>query len=160
MPEWGGGSLWDVGCYPVSYARLLAGEPLAVTAQAVRHESGIDMAVAGTLLFPDEVVGVFDCGFGAHFRTSVEVAGTDGVITLETPFKPGADAPLRLTRGDDVHTLVVPGEPLYLGEMQDLEAAVMDGRPTRVSLDDSRGNIAALVALHDAARTGRVVTLA
>jgi hypothetical protein len=29
-----------------------------------------------------------------------------------------------------------------------------------VSLDDSRGNIAALVALHDAARTGRVVTLA
>ena len=36
----------------------------------------------------------------------------------------------------------------------------MDGRPTRVSLADSRGNIAALVALHDAARTGRVVTLA
>ena len=70
VPEWGGGSLWDVGCYPVSYARLLAGEPLAVTAQAVRHETGIDIAVAGTLLFPDDVVGVFDCGFGAHFRTS------------------------------------------------------------------------------------------
>ena len=102
VPEWGGGSLWDVGCYPVSYARLLAGEPLAVTAQAVRHETGIDMAVAGTLLFPDDVVGVFDCGFGAHFRTLVEIAGTDGVITLETPFKPGAEAPLRLTRGDDV----------------------------------------------------------
>ncbi len=160
VPEWGGGSLWDVGCYPVSYARLLAGEPLAVTAQAVRHETGIDMAVAGTLLFPDEVVGAFDCGFGAHFRTWVEIAGTEGVITLETPFKPGADAPLRLTRGDDVQTIVVPGEPLYLGEVQDLEAAAIDGRPTRVTLDDSRGNIAALVALHDAARTGRVVTLA
>ncbi len=160
VPEWGGGSLWDVGCYPVSYARLLAGEPLAVTAQAVRRETGIDIAVAGTLLFPDDVVGVFDCGFGAHFRTSVEIAGSEGVITLETPFKPGADAPLRLTRGDEVQTFVVPGESLYLGEVQDLEAAAMDGRPTRVSLADSRGNIAALVALHDAARTGRVVTLA
>ena len=64
VPEWGGGSLWDVGCYPVSYARLLAGEPLAVSAQAVRHETGIDMAMTGTLLFPDSLMGVFDCGFG------------------------------------------------------------------------------------------------
>ena len=159
VPEWGGGSLWDVGCYPVSYARLLAGEPLAVSAQAVRHETGIDMAMTGTLLFPDSVMGVFDCGFGTHFRTFVEIAGTEGVITLETPFKPGAEAPLRLTRGDDVQTIVVAGEPLYLGEIQDLEAAVLDGRPTRVALADSRGNIAALAALHEAARTGRVVTL-
>jgi xylose dehydrogenase (NAD/NADP) len=160
VPEWGGGSLWDVGCYPVSYARLLAGEPLAVTAQAVRYETGIDMAVAGTLLFPDDVVGTFDCGFGAHFRTAVEISGTEGVITLDTPFKPGTDASLRLTRGDEVQTIVVSGEPLYLGEVQDLEAAAFDGRPPRVSLADSRGNIAALVALHEAARTGRVVGLA
>ena len=160
VPEWGGGSLWDVGCYPVSYARLLAGEPVAVTAQAVRHQTGIDLAVAGTLLFADGVVAVFDCGFGAHFRTVVEISGTDGVITLETPFKPGADAALRLTRGDDAQTVVVPGEPLYLGEIQDLEAAVMDGRATRVTLDDSRGNVATLVALHEAARTGRLVALA
>jgi len=160
VPEWGGGSLWDVGCYPVSYARLLAGEPLAVTAQAARHETGIDMGMAGTLLFPDDVVGSFDCGFGAHFRTGVEIAGPEGVITLENPFKPGTDASLRLTRGDDVQTIVVPGEPLYLGEVQDLEAAALDGRPLRVSLDDSRGNVATLVALHEAARTGRVVVLA
>ena len=138
VPEWGGGSLWDVGCYPVSYARLLAGEPLAVSAQAVRHPTGIDMAVAGTLLFADDVVGVFDCGFGAHFRTFVEISGTDGVITLETPFKPGADAPLRLTKGDDVQTVVVPGESLYLGEVQDLEAAVIDGRPTTAAATSRR----------------------
>ena len=160
VPEWGGGSLWDVGCYPVSYARLLAGEPTAVSAQALRHHTGIDMATAGTLLFSDDVIGVFDCGFGAHFRTFVEISGTDGVLTLDTPFKPGAEASLRLAKGDDTQTIVVPGEPLYLGEVQDLESAVFDGRPTRVSLDDSRGNIATLVALHEAARTGHVVALA
>ena len=58
-----------------------------------------------------------------------------------------------------MQTIVVAGEPLYLGEIQDIEAAVLDGRPTRVALADSRGNIAALAALHEAARTGRVVTL-
>jgi D-xylose 1-dehydrogenase (NADP+, D-xylono-1,5-lactone-forming) len=160
VPEWGGGSLWDVGCYPVSYARLLAGEPIAVSAQAVRQQTGIDMAVAGTLMFPDDVIGVFDCGFGAHFRTFIEISGTDGVLTLEAPFKPGVDASLRVVRGDDTQTIVVPGEPLYLGEVQDLERAVFEGGPTRVSLDDSRRNIATLVALHEAARTGRVVAMA
>ncbi len=53
----------------------------------------------------------------------------------------------------------VPGEPLYLSEVQDIEAAAFDGRPTRVSLADTRGTVAALAALHDAARTGRAVAL-
>jgi xylose dehydrogenase (NAD/NADP) len=161
VPEWGGGSLWDVGCYPVSYARVLTGEePVSVTAQAVGHESGIDMAMGATLLFPRGVLAVIDCGFGAHFRTSVEVAGADAVMTIDTPFKPGAEAELRLTRGDLRETIAVAGEPLYLGEVEDLEAAVLDGHPPRVSLADTRGNVAALVAIHQAARTGRVVSVA
>jgi predicted dehydrogenase len=158
VPEWGGGSLWDVGCYPVSYARLLAGaEPLAVTAQAVRHESGIDLSMAATLLFPGGLVAAVDCGFGAHFRTWMEASGRDAVMTIDTPFKPGTDASLRLTRGDLRETVTVAGSPLYLGEVEDLEAAALDGRRPAVSLADTRGNTAALVAIHDAARSGRTV---
>jgi predicted dehydrogenase len=160
VPEWGGGSLWDVGCYPVSYARLLAGaEPISVTAQAVRHDSGIDMAMAATLLFPRGVVAAIDCGFGAHFRTFMEVAGADAVLTVDTPFKPGAAAEIRLVRGELRETVAVAGESLYLGEVQDVEAAVLDGRPPRVSLRDSRGTVAALVAIHEAARSGRAVSI-
>ncbi len=29
QPEMGGGSIWDVGCYPISYARIVAGETSA-----------------------------------------------------------------------------------------------------------------------------------
>jgi predicted dehydrogenase len=159
-PEWGGGSLWDVGCYPVSYARLIAGaEPVAVTGQAIRHASGIDMGFAGTLAFPGDVLAVFDCGFGTHFRTFMEVSGTEAVLAIDTPFKPGTSSALRLTRGDATEVIEVPGEPLYLGEVQDIEAAAFDGRPTRVSLADTRGTVAALAALHDAARTGIAVSL-
>ncbi|MGQ9766183.1 MAG: Gfo/Idh/MocA family protein [Anaerolineae bacterium] len=32
-PELGGGSIWDVGCYPISYARaVIAAEPIEVSA--------------------------------------------------------------------------------------------------------------------------------
>jgi predicted dehydrogenase len=159
-PEWGGGSLWDVGCYPVSYARMVAGaEPLSVTAQAVHHAGGVDLGLAGTLLFPDDVLGAFDCGFGAHFRTYMEVAGTEGVLSVDTPFKPGISSCLRLTRGDEQQVVEVDGEALYLGEVQDLEAAALDGRTPRVTLADTRGNVAALAALLEAARSGRAVSL-
>jgi D-xylose 1-dehydrogenase (NADP+, D-xylono-1,5-lactone-forming) len=160
VPEWGGGSLWDVGCYPVSYARLLTGtEPISVTAQAVCDAGGIDTAMAATLLFPGGVVAAIDCGFSAHFRTSIEVAGSDAVMTIDTPFKPGAAAEIRLARGDLQETIAVAGESLYLGEVQDLEAAVLDGRPPRVTLADSRGTVAALLAIHEAARSGQTVPL-
>ena len=159
VPEWGGGSLWDVGCYPVSFARMLAGEPLSVTAQATLSPTGIDVAAAGTLLFAGGVLGVFDCGFGAHFRTFMELAGSDGLMLIETPFKPGVQAGLRLTRGDHVETMPVAGEVLYVGEIADVESAVFDKTPPRVSLDDTRGNVATLAALHEAARSGRTIEL-
>src|SRR4051794_3946526 len=47
-PTMGGGSLWDVGCYPVSFARRLTGEePDAVAAFARFDERGVDHTFAG-----------------------------------------------------------------------------------------------------------------
>jgi D-xylose 1-dehydrogenase (NADP+, D-xylono-1,5-lactone-forming) len=157
-PEWGGGSLWDVGCYPVSYARLLAGgEPISVTGQAVLGPTGIDMGFGGSLLFADGMIAVFDCSFGAAFRTLIEVGGTEGTLIVPAPFKPGEVEQLMLHRGDQIERIEVAGEPLYLGEVQDLERAVLDGARQAMSLADSRGNVATLAALHHAAQTGQSV---
>ena len=69
-------------------------------------------------------------------------------------------ARIRLARGEVLQTLVVGGGSLYLGEVQDIEATVLDGRPPQVSLADSRGTVAALVAIQQAARSGQAVSLA
>src|SRR5262245_39393342 len=45
-----GGAVMDVGCYCVSAARLVAGEPVEVTGQQVMGE--VDLRFAGTLSFP------------------------------------------------------------------------------------------------------------
>lgn len=161
VPEWGGGATWDVGCYPVSYARLLAGaEPLAVTAQFRRGPTGIDLGLAGTLIFPDGMLAAVDCAFDAHFRTYIEAAGSDGVLWVDTPFKPGARSVVHLLKGDETRTIEVASGPhLYLGEVEDIERAVLDGAPPGMSLADSRGNAAALCALLEAAKTGRKVEI-
>jgi predicted dehydrogenase len=49
---------------------------------------------------------------------------------------------------------------LYLGEVEDMADAVLLGRPPRISLADSRANVAALVALLESAERGQPVRMA
>ena len=155
----GGGSLWDVGCYPVSMSRFLAGrEPRVVAGVQRLHASGIDEAFYGSLDFGD-VHAQFDCGFCAPFRTHLEVVGTTGAIAVSAPFKPGLEETMVVTRDGQTETVPVTGEPLYSGQIENFADAVLLGRPQRIPLSDSRANVAAITALYEAARSGRPVTL-
>ena len=158
---YGGGSLWDVGCYPVSLARVLAGmQPREVFGRAQAGTTGIDEMFAGQLIFTDKLQAQFDCGFVAPFRTEAELVGTTGSIRVTRPFKPGASETLVLSRGDDFEQIAIDnaGE-LYVGELEDMARAIQDGTPSRVTLADSRDNTAVLVALYESARLGQPVTL-
>jgi D-xylose 1-dehydrogenase (NADP+, D-xylono-1,5-lactone-forming) len=159
-PEWGGGCLWDVGCYPLSFARFVLGaEPLAVLGSQVLGATGIDETFAGQLVFPGGVLAQIDAGFRAPLRTGFEVAGTGGTILVRQPWRPEG-LPILLTRGSETEEIVAGGEDRYLLEIEDLADCVRTGRAPRVSLAESRGNVATIVALLESARSGRPVTLA
>lgn len=88
--EWGGGSLYDVGCYPVSAARLITGaEPEAATVHALisAEHDHVDMMASGLLEFPGGVALTFDCGMWAARRNSLEVLGTEGRIEVPSAFQ-------------------------------------------------------------------------
>ncbi len=158
-PALGGGSIWDVGCYPISFARLLAGaESLEVVGWQQLGPTGVDEGFTGQLRFPDGVHAQLDSGFRAPLRTLVEVVGSEGTITVSQAFKPEARQPIVLARGDGVERIEAAGD-LYLGEVEDMADAVLLGKPPRVSLADSRGNVATIVALLRSAREGRPVAL-
>jgi predicted dehydrogenase len=155
----GGGSLWDVGCYPVSVARLLAGvEPQEVFGRSRQGEADVDESFTGQMAL-GEVIAQFDAGFRAPFRTHLEVVGGEGVITAAAPFKPGPGARLLLSRDDATEVITVEDQPLYIGELDDLADAAANGRQPKVTLADSRGNVATIVALYESARTGRPVAV-
>ena len=96
-----GGSAWDVGVYPVSYARTIFGEP-PVAVAAVRHDgaNGVDLTCAGTITFPGGGRAQFDSSFELPFRAHLEIVGSTGVIVVPNPFKPGTvgDDPVRSGR--------------------------------------------------------------
>ncbi len=158
--EWGGGCLWDVGCYPLGFTRFVLGEePVEVVGTQVLGPSGVDETFAGQLLFPGGVVAHVDAGFRSDPRTALEIAGTEGTILVRQPWRPEG-LPILLTRGGETEEIVAGGgEDRFLLEIEDLSESVRTGRPPRVSLAESRGNVATIVALLQSARERRVVRL-
>ena len=159
-PALGGGSLWDVGCYPVSYTCLLAGAaPVEVFGWQQTSPAGVDMEFAGMLRFADGSVAQFDCGFIGPFRAEMEVVGRDAVLRVERPFRTDERSQLILTTGDLRETLPFSTAPPFSGEIADMESAALDGQPPRVSLDESRRTVSTLTALYASASKGRTVQL-
>jgi xylose dehydrogenase (NAD/NADP) len=181
----GGGCLWDVGCYAVSIARLIAGaEPVTVMGTAIAnglreyggrdfsraaeigrpddlsHPEIVDEAFSGLLRFRSSLVASIHCSFRAHYRTWLDVFGTDGVLRVANPFRPGPLEAIEVQRGDEItHYPVEGSDHLFVRQIDDFVAAALDGKPPTVSLAESRGNTAALVALYASAREGRAVAI-
>ena len=127
-PAMGGGSIWDVGCYPISYTRTVIGEnPLEVFGWQVTGPTGIDETFVGQMRFAHEVHAQFDCSFVIPFHPFMEIVGSEGTLNIPNPFKPGVDEKIFLTRGDKTETIKIKGQELYIGEVEDMADAILLG---------------------------------
>ncbi len=164
IPETGGGSLYDVGCYPVALARYVTGqEPLSVTAQAHWNAAGIDDLVVATLAFPGDVLAHINCGFVLPLRRYYEVVGTDGSLAVNRAYNPKDDYPGQVVRrGADrevLETIDVGRVNSYTREVEDFSAAVLENRDPLFPAEDAIGNMRVIDAIYEAARTGGAVTV-
>jgi predicted dehydrogenase len=146
-----GGSVMDVGCYCVSYARLFAGEePVAITAAGHLHPAGVDDYAVGTLAFPGGLLANFACGMVARADNTAHLLGTDGHLEIPLPWKPPAvDAEfIRVDAAGVRHTTRMSAhKDLYGMEADDFAATVLDAAPQRVSPAFSLGNQRCLDAI-------------
>jgi predicted dehydrogenase len=159
-PALGGGSIWDVGCYPIGYARTIVGAvPREVFGWQVTGPTGIDETFIGQLRFDRDVYAQFDSSFAIPFHAFMEIVGSEGTLIIPRPFKPNTDEKIYLTRGDKTETLKIKGQELYIGEVEDMADAILLGREPRISLEDSRANVAVITALLESAQTGKPVSV-
>jgi predicted dehydrogenase len=159
-PEMGGGGLWDVGSYPLSYMRMiLAAEPLEVFGWQVTGPTGVDEMFAAQLRFTGDVYAQFDCSVKIPYHTFMEIVGDEGTLNVPNPFNLGARETLYLTKSGKTEAITVKGPGPYFSEVEDMADAILLGKPPRVSLADSRANVAAILALFESAKMGKPVTL-
>ena len=93
----GGGGILDVGCYPISMSRLIAGvalgrdfaEPIKVTgAGKLNSVTGTDDHAVGTLLFENDVVAQVSSSVALNQRWMVQVYGSEGSLLVTSPWIP------------------------------------------------------------------------
>jgi predicted dehydrogenase len=134
-------------------------EPSEVFGWQVLGSGGVDEAFMGQLRFPNGVYAEFDSAFRSPSRSYIEVVGSEGVLNVPVPYKPGMRDKISLQRGDKTDVREIKGVELYSGEVEDMADAVLTGKPQRMSLADSRGNVATILALIESARSGKPVLL-
>lgn len=159
-PHLAGGSLVDVGCYCVSAARLLAGEPTAAAAEWVIGPTGVETRMVGSLRFANDVLLHFDSGFHLPDRSHLEVVGTHGLIRVNDPWHCAVPG-LEILIQDEPAVI----EPIDVANSYQLEldefARAVRGSPTSLlTRADAVGQAVALDALYTAAAGGRTVQLA
>ncbi len=157
-PELDGGALMDVGCYCVSGARLLAGEPERVTGEQVVAPSGVDVRFAGTMRFPGDVVAHFDCAFDLPSRSELEVSGSDGRLLIRDPWharQPG----IELVRGDERERIEIAPANRYQLQFENFGDAIRGAGAPLLGREDAVGQARALEALYRSADEGVAVAL-
>jgi predicted dehydrogenase len=149
----------DVGCYPVSAARMLAGPVRGVT--AVARWEDVDVALAGTLDHQSGALGVLSCGLRSGRHNELQVVGSEGVIEMPSAFTPPKDrrSVLRVTGARDTHELAFDPVDQYTAEAEGFAALVAAGPDgaaalPRMPLAESLDNAATIEALLAAARRG------
>jgi predicted dehydrogenase len=98
--------------------------------------------------------------FRSPFQTRVDIVGTQGRLQLTRPFVGVNEGQVTFYPAEgDAETVDVPSKELYLGEVEDMHAAILDGAKPTISLEESRDQVRTALALYASARSGQMVAL-
>ena len=161
--EYGGGALYDVGCYPIVTARYVFGaEPERVIAVVYRDpELGVDQVTSGILIFPGGGQLVFSSALQLALYQRVVILGTEGRIEVPVPFTPPKEQATRIiidtgASVDGSSAVVEQFEPVDQYLLQcDLAAAAFRNEATQeFPIEDAIANMRVIDALYRSAESG------
>jgi predicted dehydrogenase len=160
QPELAGGSLLDVGCYPVFGIRWsFAEEPVRVWAKA-RFVHGVDVEMTGVLWFADGRTATFDCGFTQPFRQWLEIVGENGTVLVQDMWLPPERASFEVRReGAAVEVHANPGHDQIQHMLEDFGRSVLEGKPVAPAPEEAIKTLRVLDALALSARENREITV-
>jgi predicted dehydrogenase len=164
VPEWGGGGLMDVGCYPITMSRWLFGdEPEAVIGILDRDpELGVDRIASALMRFPSGGQATFTSAMQLVHYQRMQLHGTSGRIEVRIPFNAPNDHPCTIFVDDgrelgdrSAKAIEFPVVDQYTLQGDNFSAAVRGERAVPVSLEDAIANMAVIDAIVRSVESGK-----
>ena len=148
-----GGSLMDLGCYPMSWVRHVTGEePEVVGATAEEGPPRIDAAIEAELRFPSGITGLVASAMDDRARRlELKVIGRDGELVATNPMAPQNGNVLRITTDAGTTSGPVDGGVSYDHMLRAFVDHLIHDTPFPTSGADSVANMAAIDAVYTAA---------
>ncbi|MFI6830567.1 aldo/keto reductase [Kribbella sp. NPDC050241] len=150
--ELAGGGILDVGGYPVSMARLIAGaatgqpfaDPAAVTAVGTVGETGADEWTVATLFFEGGVTAQVSTGVRLGDQNQVRIFGSKGYLVVEDPWFGGDGKPTHVTLhkvGEEPRDISADPALIYAAEAEAVARAIEQRQAPEMSWADTLGNL-------------------
>lgn len=146
--ELGGGSLYDVGCYPVNFVGMIVDEigvramPQSVSVECERT-NGVDMIFSALMKYPSGLIASVNCGFNAQKRVFSEIVGTKGLLEIPDTFFDNAGS-LTLTTGDEKKEIAIEASDRYRLEVEDFADSILQSKTPQFSLAETQRNMEVL----------------
>jgi predicted dehydrogenase len=162
IPEYGGGCLWDLGVYAISFAQYVyGGPPEEVFGMQWVGDTGVDETFVGQMRYPGGGLAQIASSFRNPFNDLMEIIGREGRLVLNRPFT--ADDPgchlLFYPADGDVQEISMPEQELYIGEVEDMHAAILDGAPLYLTPEETRNHVRTVLALYQSAQSSQAVCM-
>ncbi|MGV8985796.1 MAG: aldo/keto reductase [Cypionkella sp.] len=137
----GGGGILDVGGYPASLARLIAGaaeglpfaNPVSVKGTGTLAETGVDAVAYGLLTFASGFTAEIAVAVARNMDNRAIITGDKGQIVIDDPWVPGrnagpSDATIHITVGKETRTEVLRDpRMLFAFEAEHVSKAIAAG---------------------------------
>ena len=149
-----GGSLMDVGCYPVNFCRAVFGHPpSAVASRVYKPDDGqVELTTNAVLDFGDGRIGMIDSSFDLPTRQVAEIHGENGSISIPLPFTP-VDVEVEVIlslEGQTIHQHIARVDQYRL-EVEHFAACVRSGTQPVFDLTETLENLARIEAIYRSA---------
>jgi predicted dehydrogenase len=164
--EYGGGGMYDIGCYPIVISRYVLGEePLRVGAY-MQHDPrfGVDRLASVVLEYPSGPVSFTVSTQMVSYQT-FQFFGTEKMIEVQIPYNtpPFRSMSIRVNSGDLFETSKIAEsfapENQYTREVDAFSRAVLTGEAYAGSLDNAEKNLKVIEAVFSSARSGGWVSM-
>jgi len=147
-----GGSLMDLGCYPMSWVRHVTGqEPTVVSAEATEDPDNIDSHMTCELAFGSGATGLVISGMERGPEIGLTITGSAGSIVANNPMAPQMGNLLTVTTAKGVTSGPVDAGVSYDHMVRAFIDHLVHGVPFPTRGQDSINNMVAIDAAYTAA---------
>ena len=125
----GGGSIYDLGCYPLSLSTQIASlkKPISLNKTKIENieknmcESGVEISASCTLKFENDFYSDISCSFEKNSNQQTVITGTLGTINFENTWKPNKKFKINLNTIDKNKTIEIDiNENIYSYQISEI----------------------------------------